>query len=136
MWLLQKLTPDFKTIADFRKDNKDGLKKVCREFTLLCKRLGLFGGELVAIDGSKFRAVNCKKRNFNRAKLQKRIKEIEEEIEKYFTELEDNDIRESAIGVVSAQELKAKIQWLKERGDEYKQLLKRLIVKVARVKYP
>lgn len=127
MWLLQKLTPDFKTIADFRKDNKDGLKKVCREFTLLCKRLELFGGELVAIDGSKFRAVNCKKRNFNRAKLQKRIKEIEEEIEKYFTELEDNDTRESAIGVVSAQELKAKIQWLKERGDEYKQLLKQLI---------
>jgi transposase len=58
MWVLKKLTPDHKTIADFRKDNLKALKAVCCEFTLLCKRLGLFGGELVAIDGSKFKAVN------------------------------------------------------------------------------
>jgi len=62
MWLLKKLTPDFKTIADFRKDNKKAIKKVCQEFTLLCKRLNLFGGELVAIDGSKFKAVNSNHR--------------------------------------------------------------------------
>lgn len=127
MWLLKKLTPDFKTIADFRKDNREALKKVCREFTLLCKRLELFGGELVAIDSSKFRAVNCRKRNFNRAKLERRIKEIEGEIEKYFRELEDNDIRESTVGAMSGEELKAKIQWLKERGDEYQGLLRRLV---------
>jgi transposase len=60
MWLMRKLRPDFKTIADFRKDNAQGIKKVCREFTLWCKRLELFGGELVAIDGSKFGAVNLK----------------------------------------------------------------------------
>jgi len=69
MWLLKKLAPDFKTIADFRKDNKEAIKPVCRQagrdFILLCKKLDLFSGELVAIDGSKFKAVNSKKRNFN-----------------------------------------------------------------------
>lgn len=69
MWLIGKLTPDFKTIADFRKDNLTAIKGVCREFTLLCKKLELFGGELVAVDGSKFRAVNSRKRNFNQQKL-------------------------------------------------------------------
>ena len=60
----QKIGPDFKIIADFRKDNKEAIKKVCRDFILLCKKLDLFSGELVAIDGSKFKAVNSKKRNF------------------------------------------------------------------------
>jgi len=68
MWLLGKLRPDFKTIADFRRDNLAALKQVCREFTLLCRKLGLFGGELVAIDGSKFKAVNNRRRNFNEAR--------------------------------------------------------------------
>ena len=127
MWLLKKLAPDFKTIADFRKDNKGSIKKVCREFTLLCKHLELFGGELIAIDSSKFRAVNSKKRNFNRAKLEKRIKEIEESIERYFRELEDNDDKEASVQAVKAEELKAKLQWLKEKGEEYRALLKRLV---------
>ncbi|KAF5437382.1 Transposase [Candidatus Methanophagaceae archaeon] len=69
MWLLKKLSPDFKTIADFRKDNRGAIKRVCREFVLLCKKRDLFGGELVGIDGSKFKAVNSKKKNFNEAKL-------------------------------------------------------------------
>ena len=68
MWLLGKPRPDFKTIADFRRDNLAALKQVCREFTLLCRKLGLFGGELVAIDGSKFKAVNNRRRNFNEAR--------------------------------------------------------------------
>jgi transposase len=67
MWLLGQLRPDFKTIADFRRDNGPALRKVCRQFTLLCKRMDLFGAELVAIDGSKFRAVNSRDRNFSRA---------------------------------------------------------------------
>ena len=69
MWLLKKLKPDFKTIADFRKGNISAIKKVCKEFTLLCKKLDLFGGELVGIDGSKFRACNSKRQNFNEKKL-------------------------------------------------------------------
>ena len=68
MWLLGKLTPDFKTIADFRRDNLKAIKGVCREFTLLCRKLELFGGELVAIDGSKFKAVNNRRRNFSEAR--------------------------------------------------------------------
>jgi transposase len=63
MWLLKKLTPDFKTIADFRRDNAKAIKQVCKRFTLLCQKLGLLGGELVAVDGSKFKACNSKKRN-------------------------------------------------------------------------
>ena len=92
MWLLKKLALDFKTIADFRKDNKQAIKRVCREFILLCKKLDLFSGELVAIDGSKFKAVNSKKRNFNQQKLKKKIKEIGEKIEDYFKDLEENDV--------------------------------------------
>ncbi|MBM3120438.1 MAG: IS1182 family transposase [Chloroflexi bacterium] len=127
MWLIKKLTPDFKTIADFRKDNREALRKVYKEFTLVCKGLGLFGGELISIDGSKFRAVNCKKRNFNRAKLMKRIKEIEEEIERYLQELEENDAKEATVNGVSAEELKAKIEWLHKQGKQYRELLRRLI---------
>ena len=70
LWLLGKLAPDFKTIADFRKDNLKPLKAVARQFTLLCRQLELFGGELLAIDGSKFAAVNARDQNFNADKLQ------------------------------------------------------------------
>lgn len=126
MWLLKKLRPDFKTIADFRKDNKKAIKKVCKEFVLLCKKLDLFGGELVAIDGSKFKASNSKKRNFNEAKLRKRIKEIEGKIEEYFSLLDSNDKTEAKVPQDTAERLKAKIELLKERGDKYKGLLREL----------
>lgn len=126
MWLLKKLTPDFKTIADFRKDNKDGIKKVFKEFIILCKKLDLFGGELVAIDGSKFKAVNSKKRNFNEATLQKKLKDIEEKIETYFEELENNDDSEANISPCDAKGLKKKIEVLKDRKEEYQELLKKL----------
>jgi len=76
MWRLGKLAPDFKTIADFRRDNLKAIKQVCRECTLLCRKLKLFGGELVAVDGSKFKAVNNRRRNFNAARLTKAIKAI------------------------------------------------------------
>src|SRR5215475_3610961 len=91
MWLLKKLTPDFKTIADFRKDNLLPLQKVCREFTLLCKALDLFGGELVAVDGSKFKAVNNRKRNFTAEKLTKALMHIDEKIAEYLQALDTAD---------------------------------------------
>ena len=114
MWLLKKLAPDFKTVADFRKGNKQAIKRVCREFILLCKKLDLFSGEFVAIDGSKFKAVNSKKRNFNHQKLKKKIKEIEEKIENYFKDLEENDVKESNVSSPTAKELKAKIEKISE----------------------
>ena len=95
MWLLRKLRPDFKTIADFRKENGPAIKRVCREFTLLCKQLDLFGGELVAIDGSKFPAVNGKKRNFTAAKLERLIEEIDAKIEAYLKQLDSRDQEEA-----------------------------------------
>jgi len=81
MWLLRRLTPDFKTIADFRKDNREAIRQVCREFTLYCRELGLFGGELVAIDGSKFKAVNSRGRNYTKRQLKRAIQVLDEKIE-------------------------------------------------------
>src|SRR6185503_6092649 len=75
MWLLERLTPDFKTIAEFRRHNGEAIVRVCREFTLLCRELDLFGRELVAIDGSKWKAVNSRSRNFTRSKVQRMQRE-------------------------------------------------------------
>jgi transposase len=88
MWLLYKLKLDFKTITDFRKDNAHGLRQVCREFTLLCKWLDLFGRELIAIDGSKFKAVNSKDRNSTEHKLKQLLKQIHGKIDAYLKELD------------------------------------------------
>lgn len=118
MWLLRRLRPDFKTIADFRRDNLEGLKNVCREFTLLCKRLGLFGGELVAIDGSKFSAVNSTSRVYTRKKLQKIRSEVEEKISGYFRLLETTDRKEEALSGITVSELKEKIANLEEYKRE------------------
>src|SRR6266853_168704 len=77
MWLTGRLAPDFKTIADFRRDNGKAIRSVCRQFVELCQRLDLFSEALVAIDGSKFKAVNNRDRNFTRAKMQRRMAQIE-----------------------------------------------------------
>jgi transposase len=78
MWLTGRLTPDFKTIANFRKDNGPAIRNVCRQFVVLCQRLDLFAQAIVAIDGSKFKAVNNRDRNFTRAKMQRRMAQIED----------------------------------------------------------
>jgi len=83
MWLLNRLTPDFKTIADFRKDNGPAIRSVCREFVLLCRQLNLFSEVTVAIDGSKFKAVNNREKNFTDRKLKARIEQLEESIGRY-----------------------------------------------------
>jgi hypothetical protein len=91
------LRPDFKTIADFRKDNRKALKKVCREFILLCKRLDLFRAEFIAIDCSKLRIVNNKQRNYTSKKLKTLIKSIDEKIEEYFKDCEEYDEEETSV---------------------------------------
>ena len=122
MWLLGKLAPDFKTIADFRRDNGQALRAVWGEFTVLCRRLGLYGGELVAIDGSKFRAVNSRERNFTERKL-KRLKErAEAKIERYLQELDENDAEETDSEKPTAEALEQKIEWLKRRREVYEEL--------------
>jgi len=126
MWLLKKLTPDHKTIADFRKNNADPIKKVFKQFVIFCKELDLYGGETVGIDGSKFKAVNSKKSNFNEDKLIKKLKNIEEKIEAYLKELEENDKTESSVNQPDAKEVKEKIKQLEDRKSEYQELLKKL----------
>jgi transposase len=111
IWLLRTLRPDFKTIADFRRDNQDALKKVCREFVFLCRKLNLFGGELSAIDGSKFKAVNSRDKNFHEARLQELIANIDAKIEKYLHDLDagDDDEGPESGGKLSQEELEQKI---------------------------
>jgi transposase len=124
MWLLGKLSPDFKTVADFRRDNLKAIKQVCREFTLLCRKLELFGGELVAIDGSKFKAVNNRRRNFNEARLTKAIKAIEEKVDGYLHELDQADATDTDPDSPppNATELREKIKTLTERKAKYQAL--------------
>ncbi len=91
MWLTGRLAPDFKTIADFRRDNGSGIRNVCRRFVLLCRDLKLFSQALVAIDGSKFKAVNTRDKNFTLGKIDKRQQQIEESIQRYLTALDTAD---------------------------------------------
>ena len=88
MWLTGCLAPDFKTIADFRKDNGQAIRKVCREFTVVCGRAGLLAATTVAINGSKFKAVNSRDRNFTQTKVAKRLEQLEASIERYLAELD------------------------------------------------
>src|SRR3712207_4040472 len=91
MWLTGRLAPDHKTIADFRRDNGDAIRKVCSRFVLLCRRMGLFSDAVVAIDGSKFKAVNNRDQNFTPAKMQRRLAEIEAAIARYMAEMDGAD---------------------------------------------
>jgi len=92
MWLIRRLAPDFKTIADFRRDNRQAIRNVSWEFTLFCRQLDLFSGEMVAIDGSKFKAVNRRDRNFTKKQLKKQLKhlieKLDEDIDRYLDEME------------------------------------------------
>jgi transposase len=123
IWLTGKLTPDFKTIADFRKDNLPPLQRVAREFTVLCRRLDLFGGELLAIDGSKFRAVNGRDKNFNASKLQELIAHTDARLAEYFAALDAADAVEPARVPLDQAVLQAKIATLQEKRDWHAELL-------------
>jgi transposase len=127
IWLLRKLRPDFKTVADFRRDNGKAIKAVCREFILLCRKLELFGGELVAIDSTKIKAQNSKGRNYSEAKLKALLAEIENKVSAYLKELDQSDAQEEASRAdseprLSGEELKEKITQLKERKKELESL--------------
>jgi transposase len=126
IWLLGKLAPDFKTIADFRKDNLKPLRAVCRQFTLLCRKLELFGGELLAIDGSKFGAVNARDQNFNAAKLQDLIARADARLAEYFKTLDAADAAEADTPALDQAALQQKIAALQEKQDWHKELLAQL----------
>ncbi len=122
MWLTGRLMPDFKTIANFRKDNGKAIRKVCRQFVVLCQQFGLFTDALVAIDGSKFKAVNNRDRNFTSAKLQRRMEEIESSINRYLVALDTADRQEPATAKLRCERLEDKIAALKEQMTALKEI--------------
>lgn len=126
MWLMKKLAPDFKTIADFRKDNADCVKGVFKEFVKLCMGLDLFGSKLVAIDGVKFKAVNSLDKNFNRKSLSYRLKVIDKRISEYISEMEEEDLKEAKGESKHADLLEEKVKKLMKRKEEYAELLRKL----------
>jgi transposase len=126
IWLLGKLTPDFKTIADFRKDNLQPLKAVSRQFTLLCRKLELFGGELLAIDGSKFGAVNARDQNFNAVKLRDLIARADARLTDYFQMLDAADATDDDAPALDPAALQQKIAALREKQDWHAELLAQL----------
>ena len=122
MWLTGRLAPDFKTIADFRKNNGAAIRLVCREFILLCKKLNLFADTFVAIDGSKFKAVNNRDRNFTKAKMQRRLQQIDESIERYLGQIARADRQEAAVATDNTHRLEDKITALKTEMKRLKRL--------------
>jgi transposase len=121
MWLTGRLSPDFKTIADFRKDNGPAIRATCKQFVMLCRRLDLFSEAIVAIDGSKFKAVNNRDKNFTPNKIQRRMEQIEASIDRYLSALETADRQEGEVAQAKAVRLKDKIAALKEQLQEFKQ---------------
>ena len=126
IWLTGKQNPDFKTIADFRKDNLKAIQALNRQFILLCRQLDLFGGRLLAVDGSKFAAVNARDQNFNADKLKDLIARADAHLAEYLAQLDTADAAEPAAASLSKTELAAKIAVLQERQDWHKELLAQL----------
>ncbi|MDH3743371.1 MAG: IS1182 family transposase [Hyphomicrobiales bacterium] len=123
MWLTGRLAPDHKTIADFRKNNGAAIGKVCSQFVCLCRQLNLFAEASVAIDGSKFKAVNNRDRNFTRAKMQRRMAQIEDSVERYLQELDSADRQEPSQALATRTErLKEKIARLRQEMQRLKAL--------------
>ena len=114
MWLTGRLAPDHKTIADFRKDNGAAIKKVCAPFVELCRRMGLLAKASVAIDGSKFKAVNNRDKNFTEAKIEKRRKQLEESVARYLSQLDTADLHEPS------ETIELKKTYLKEKLEKLK----------------
>ena len=123
MWLTGRLAPDFKTIADFRKDNGEAIRLVCREFVMLCRKLNLLSDTLT-VDGSKFKAVNNRDKNFTRAKMKRRIAEVEASIERYLEKLHSAD---AAAPPEDTRPVKDRIAALEKEMDRLKKLEVRML---------
>ncbi len=123
IWLLRHLKPDFETIADLRRDNRAAFKPIFREFALLCRQLDLFGRELLAIDGTRIKAVNNKDRNFTWASLEQFIRTADERLASYLQRLDDGDIEENGTGGTRVQGLAEKIDAIRAKRDRLRSLL-------------
>ena len=125
IWLTGRLAPDHKTIADFRKDNGPAIKKVCAQFVELCRKMGLLAKASVAIDGSKFKAVNSRDNNFTKGKLERRLKQIEESVARYMGQLDTAD-RQTAAGEDPSETVLLTKKRLKEKLVKLEEEVKRL----------
>src|SRR6201997_2407866 len=126
IWLLRHLKPDFKTIADFRRDNRNAFRQVFREFVLLCRQLDLFGRELLAVDGTRIKAVNNKDRNFTRASLNQFIKAADAKLGDYLQRLDKSDATENGKDGSRVKNLAEKIAAIRERRERHKDMLAEL----------
>jgi len=126
MWLTGRLAPDFKTIADFRHDNGKAICKVCAQFVVLCRKLNLFSQSIIAIDGSKFKAVNNRDKNFTPHKLQARMQQLKESIERYLAELDRADRDPTLLPASRVSQLKEKIVAVKAHVRKLRRIQKRL----------
>ena len=126
IWLLRHLKPDFKTIADFRRDNRNAFRPIFRQFVLLCRQLDLFGRELLAVDGTRIKAVNNKDRNFTRASLSEFIKLADAKLDDYHQRLDQSDAAESTTGGSRVQNLAEKIAAVRERRRRCEAMLAHL----------
>jgi transposase len=126
IWLLRHLKPDFKTIADFRRDNRNAFRPVFRQFVLLCRQLDLFGRELLAVDGTRIKAVNNKDRNFTRASLTKFIELADVKLDDYLQRLDQSDANEVKTGGSRVKNLAEKIAAIRERRTRCKDMLAQL----------
>ena len=125
MWLTGRLAPDHKTIADFRRDNGPAIKKVCAQFVELCRKMGLLAKASVAIDGSKFKAVNSRDNNFTKGKLERRLKQIEDSVARYMGQLDTAD-RRTATGEEPSETVLLTKTRLKEKLAKLEDEVKRL----------
>ena len=115
MWLMRRLRPDFKTIADFRRDNRSAFRQVFREFVKLCGELDLYGRELIAVDGTRIKAVNNRDRNFTQAKLQRHLQSIDERLDRYLDQMSEADAHDTDGGTPVVANMREKIASLRER---------------------
>src|SRR6478736_5958080 len=127
MWLTQRLAPDFKTIADFRRDNGEAIRKVCRHFIELSRAVGMFSDAVVAIDGSKFKAVNNRDKNFTPHKLKARMQQLEQSIARYLDELDRADREPASIPPQRVAQLKQKIASVKQHIGKLGKIEERLL---------
>lgn len=126
IWLTGRLMPDFKTIADFRKDNGEAIRGVCRQFVVLCRSLNLFSEAIVAIDGSKFKAVNNRDKNFTDRKLKARMQQLEESVARYLADLDRADREPTAVTEGRICHLKDKLVTVRTQMQRLKQIGKQM----------
>jgi transposase len=118
MWLTGKLAPDFKTIADFRRDNGEAIRAVCRQFVLLCREIGLIAGGTVAVDGSRFKAVNTRDKNYTPGAIRRRMEQVDASIARYLGMLDTADRQEDQVAEMRVSRLRDRLEALRRRMRE------------------